>query len=364
MGTGATVGAGNYPAKFSFNAGTASCTDFVVYNTSLAGSMTQASVVAFDNLYVGAGGLCGATPSTYWAFNTGGRVVTSVTLSLDGSQVAFVQNNSGGTPATLVILRWAANSGTLASPDTLTAVSNADCPTCVAPCMTTLNFALLNGDTTSDDALSSPFYDYANDTLYAGDSVGYLHKFTGVFNGTTMSSPIETMSSTTAIIWPCLVSNNSALTDPVYDQGTGKIFVGSLFGTLKEVDATIGGGTGGIIKTAQIGVTGGNFDGPLLDSTNGLLYLVVSDSMPSTGQTSGVSAVYTFSTAFVAGTSGVQTVLSNDGPEPISTAVLLTTSGFWVAGDTCTSARLLLAPATTSPPCTKSLYQPPAFWAP
>jgi hypothetical protein len=191
-----------------------------------------------------------------------------------------------------------------------------------------------------------------------------MHKFTGVFNGTTMSSPIETMSSTTAIIWPCLVSNNSALTDPVYDQGTGKIFVGSLFGTLKEVDATIGGGTGGIIKTAQIGVTGGNFDGPLLDSTNGLLYLVVSDSMPSTGQTSGVSAVYTFSTAFVAGTSGVQTVLSNDGPEPISTAVLLTTSGFWVAGDTCTSARLLLAPATTSPPCTKSLYQPPAFWAP
>ncbi len=43
MGTGAKVGAGMYPAKFSFN-GTANCgsatsPDFVVYNTSLAGSV-------------------------------------------------------------------------------------------------------------------------------------------------------------------------------------------------------------------------------------------------------------------------------------------------------------------------------------
>jgi hypothetical protein len=118
MGTGATVGAGNFPAKFSFNAGTASCSDFVVYNTSVAGSATQASVVAFNNLYVGSGGLCGAAPSTYWAFNTGGTVVTSVVLSLDGSQVAFVQNNSPVTQATLVLLKWAASSGTIANPTT------------------------------------------------------------------------------------------------------------------------------------------------------------------------------------------------------------------------------------------------------
>ncbi len=252
MGAGATVGAGNYPAKFSFNAGTASCTDFVVYNTSLAGSPTQATVVAFNNLYVGSSGLCGSTPSTYWAFNTGGTAVTSVTLSFDGSQVALVQNNSTGTQATLVILKWAANSGTLASPTTLAAVSNAAYPTCAAPCMTTLQFSLANGDTTSDDALSSPFYDYTHDTLYAGDSNGFLHKFTSVFQGTATMPPAETISSTAAIIWPCLVSNSSALTDPIYDQGAGRIFVGSLFGTLKRVDATIGGGAGGIVKTAQI----------------------------------------------------------------------------------------------------------------
>jgi hypothetical protein len=313
MGTGATVGAGNYPAKFSFNAGTASCTDFVAYNTGLAGSSTQATVVAFDNLYVGSSGLCGTTPSTYWAFNTGGTVVTSVVLSLDGSQVAFVQNNSAVTQATLVILKWAANSGTIASPNTLTAVSNAAYPTCTAPCMTTIPFSLDSGLSTMGDALSSPFYDYNSDTLFAGDGKGYLHRFTGVFLATGTAFPAETISSG-ANVWPALVSNSSPLTDPVYDQDIGQIFVGSLFGTLKRVDATIGGGTGGTVKTNQIEVTGGNFDGPLIDSTNGVLYLVVSDSAPITGQVSGVSALYTFPVNFLAGANGVQTVLSTDGP--------------------------------------------------
>ena len=314
MGTGATVGAGNYPAKFSFNAGTASCTDFVVYNTSLAGSPTQATVAAFDNLYVGVSGLCGPAPSTYWAFNTGGTVVTSVVLSLDGSQVAFVQNNSTGTQATLVILRWAAGFGTLANPYALTAVSSAAYPTCTAPCMTTLTYSTANGDTASGDALSSPFYDYTGDVLYAGDGFGFLHKFTSVFNGTAVSPPAETISTTTPIIWPCLTSNSSPLTNPVYDPGTGKIFVGSLYGTLKAVDATAGAGTPGVVKTADIESEDANFDAPLLDPTNGLLYLIVSKSAAAPMQVTGVSAVYTFSTTVADGANGVQTVLSTPGP--------------------------------------------------
>ncbi len=51
MGPGATVGAGKYPAKFSFDVSTAKCgtdpnPDFVVYNTSLAGSGTSATASA------------------------------------------------------------------------------------------------------------------------------------------------------------------------------------------------------------------------------------------------------------------------------------------------------------------------------
>jgi hypothetical protein len=312
MGTGATVGAGNYPAKFSFDAGTASCSDFVVFNTSLAGSSTQATVVAFDNLYVGSSGLCGTTPSTYWAFNTGGTVVTSVVLSFDGSQVAFVQNNSAGNAATLVLLKWAAGSGTIASPNTLTATSNAAYPTCTAPCMTTIAFSLDAGGSNLGDALSSPFYYYTGDVIYVGDGKGYLHKFTSVFLGSASSPPAETIS-TGANVWPALTSNNSPLTDPVYDQDIGQIFVGSLFGTLKRVDATIGGGAT-LIKTNQIQVSGDFLDGPLLDSTNGVVYLIVSASSPIAGQASGVSALYTFPVNFLTGASGVQTVLSTDGP--------------------------------------------------
>src|SRR5262249_52786495 len=70
LGPGGTVGAGHYPAKFSFDINSAHCAsdsrpDYVVFNTSVAGSSTQATIVAFDNLY---SGCTGTVPSTYWAY--------------------------------------------------------------------------------------------------------------------------------------------------------------------------------------------------------------------------------------------------------------------------------------------------------
>ena len=116
MGSGATTGLGMYPAKYSFNINSANCgnasqPDFVVYNTSLTGLSTQASIVAYDNLY---SGCSGTTPSTYWAYDTGGTVVTSVVLSMDGSQVAFAQSSTGGS-ASLVLLKWKASTTESAS---------------------------------------------------------------------------------------------------------------------------------------------------------------------------------------------------------------------------------------------------------
>ena len=202
MGSGAKVGAGMYPAKYSFDATSATCAelggtplpppalpDFVVYNTSLAGSSTQATIVAFTNLYVGT---CSTvtidSPNTYWAYNTGtaGAVVTSVVLSGDGNQVAFVQNNA--STATLVLLKWAAYDGYPAGPTTpANSASAAAYNTCVTttagPCMFTITFSTANGDVAAFDTNSSPFYDYAHDTLYAGNDNGYLHKFVGVFKG-------------------------------------------------------------------------------------------------------------------------------------------------------------------------------------
>src|SRR5271154_6921848 len=76
---GATVGANFFPAKFSYGTTAASCSDYVVYNTSKAGSGTQASVIAFTKIYLGtiANGGCGSTtaPTVDWSYNTGGTVV-------------------------------------------------------------------------------------------------------------------------------------------------------------------------------------------------------------------------------------------------------------------------------------------------
>src|SRR5262249_55110874 len=67
LGGTAAPGRGNYPAKFSFSSATANCgsaatPDYVVYTTGVIGSGSQASVVAFDNLYSGCGG---TVPSVY-----------------------------------------------------------------------------------------------------------------------------------------------------------------------------------------------------------------------------------------------------------------------------------------------------------
>ena len=108
LGSGAKVGAGMFPAKYSFDGppecGNTTTPDFVAFNTSLGGSSTQASVVGYYNLY---SSCSGQVPSVYWAFNTGGAVVTSVIPSDTGSQLAFVQTPSIGN-AQLVLLKWTA----------------------------------------------------------------------------------------------------------------------------------------------------------------------------------------------------------------------------------------------------------------
>ncbi len=329
MGSGAKVGAGMYPAKYSFNGspecGNTTSPDFVAYNTGLAGATTQASIVAYYNLYTS----CSAqVPSVYWAFNTGGTISTSVVFSGSGSQLAFVQAPSTGN-AQLVLLKWAATpagrsvtgsvmngstdfslsvgtltnqdvgagisgggipagdtiasitsstAGTLFTaangthsgetlaitadagvPDTLTAVTNANYPTCTAPCMTTLSFS----GSSRTDAISSPFYDYGHDALYVGDASGGLHKFQPVFNGTPaeVGTPWATPSST-------------ALSSPIYDSNSERVFVGDASGFLYAVNTSAT-----VTKSFQVAVAPGITDGPLVDSSAEQVYAFVSEDL-------------------------------------------------------------------------------------
>ncbi len=308
LGTGGSVGATNYPAKFSFlltvaNCATAAQPDFAVYGTGLAGSATQASIAAFDNLY---SGCTGTVPLVYWAVNTaGGKVTTSPVFSSDGSQIAFVQADGSGN-GNLVLLRWAASTTeSIGSPATLVRLPNTSYPGCTAPCMTST--VLTDASSTPHpDTRSSVFYDYNSDTAYVGDDGGWLHQFHPVFNGIP--------SEVRAAGWPVRVSlvNPTPLTSPVFDQVSGRVFVADVGGFAYRVGpntAFVATSSGPLdVSSAEGGI--GIVQGPVVDSTAEAVY-VFSSADGSAGCIGGAdcTAVFTLPVNFASGATGTKTVV-------------------------------------------------------
>ncbi len=308
LGSGAKVGAANYPAKYSFQIVTASCggaptPDFVTFGTGLLGAAGQASIVAYDNLY---SGCSGPVPSVYWAYNTGGEILTSPVISSGGTQIGFVQTDGFGA-ASLVLLKWAASTTeTVASPGTPTSVAPGAYMTCTAPCMTT--FSLRDGsNVVTDDTTSSVFYDYQTDTAWVGDSRNWLHKFNPVFKAT----PAEIRTAP----WPVQLNpgNALALSSPVHDLVSGNVFVGDYGGFFYRVSAT----TGAVTRSLQVDFGTGIVAGPIVDSTAGKVY-VFSSSDGTSACIAGTpcSAVFLFGTGFAANTSGSEVVVGASQAAP------------------------------------------------
>ena len=311
------AGAGNYPAKYSFstttaNCGTAATPDFVVFSTGILGSGSQASVVAYDNLYTGCGG---TVPSVYWAYNTGGLILTSPIISLDGTQVAFAQTSGSPTgQAGVLLLKWkASTTEKVNSPGVPTLVSNALYRACVAPCMTEV-FLHDGSGVAVDDRTSSPFYDYTNDVLWVGGANSWLHKLTGVFKTT----PAEV--STGGFPVRVNAANPNALSDPVYDRISKNVFVGDAGGFFYRVASATGGSA---VKTAQLDFGAGMAQSPVLDQTNGHLY-IFSSSDGTSACTGGAacSAIYVLTPTFSAGATGTKvtvgtSVVSGNTPFPL-----------------------------------------------
>jgi hypothetical protein len=283
-------GAGNYPAKFTFNdvvgtcAGAPGIPDYVVYSTGLAGSSTQADIVAYGNLY----STCsGPVPSVLWAYNTGGQVLTSPVLSYDGKQVAFVETNAGA--GILVMVKWAAvGGGSVGAPGAISNVSTTAYKTCTAPCMTTVSLATKTG-TPTDDTTSSVFYDYAADTGWIGGAGGWLHEVTGMFYGV----PTEVNNGNL----PAQLNSTPGvfLSSPVYDHVTDRVFVGDSAGFFYRLEPD----DGVFVKSAQVDFGTGLVEAPLVDSFDGLVY-VFSSSDGTTNCTGGAacSAVFQFISRF------------------------------------------------------------------
>jgi hypothetical protein len=311
-GTNGTTGVGQFPATFTQTA-TPCATDLAIYNTGLGGSGSQATVVGYNNIYAACTG-----PTVYYAYNTGtAPITTSVDLSEDGGQLAFITGASGSA-ASLVVLR-PSTGGTVASPSSATPVAAASYNGCTAPCQTTI---ALSGS--PSDSYSSPFYDYASDTLYVGDDGGKLHKFTGVFGETYSGGVLTPTAANPAEVttggWPVQVSSatvGGALGSPVYDASTGLAFVGDYllnYASTCEPSATNSNGScgyiysvnsaGTVVKSAQFDYQYGIVDSPIVDPTTALIFGFVGADNSTSCSSGPCAAVVELDESFVAASTG------------------------------------------------------------
>jgi hypothetical protein len=189
-----------------------------------------------------------------------GDTIASVTNSTTGVLAAAATGNHTGVSLTI-------EAETATTPGVPVSKTPATYRACTAPCYTAIAFGDADNDTNS-----SPFVDLVDDTIYVGDNSGYLHKFTGVFNG----NPTEVISAT-APIWPVPVGAN-ILTSPVYDSGTSdNIFVADSGGFLYAIKASTAVASWTSSKLTASGNTTGIVDSPIVDSTTEEVYVFVGD---------------------------------------------------------------------------------------
>jgi hypothetical protein len=262
--SGAHIPRSMYPAKYSFDVTAApDCiNDFVVFPTFVGGSATQASIVGYNQLYSTqgvVGGLCNNNgPAVKWAYNTGGGIRSSPTLSLDGTKVAFVARATGVVHV-LTIGTTGVN-GTSVTAPAIPGVGNNAIDT---------TFGLNGGPNV---AFSELFVDYTDDVAYVGDDAGVLHKITGMFQGV----PAEVTTGG----WPVTVNATVPLTGPVFDSKSRNIFVADNSGRLsyvREVGSTSGAcavGAPPCRGATVLVVSSGSAiaDAPIVDSTNGRVF--------------------------------------------------------------------------------------------
>ena len=282
---GTTVAAGNIVAVASATLDGGASLDGRLIALNGAVTMIDNAVTTVDSV-----------PSVYWAYNTGGTILTSPAFSLDGTQMLFVQTD-GAQHGHLILLKWAASTTeTIASPATLTRVDRTSYPTCTAPCKTSAPLTDSTG-TADDDTKSSVFYDYSNDAAYVGDNSGWLHKFTPVLRG--VLTEVRTGG------WPVQVNpiSPTALTSPVHDYASGNVFVEDVGGFLYLVNST----TANVISSGRLDFGVGLVQGPIVDSTAGLVYVFASsDGSGDCGGGTDCTAVYELATIFGAGATGLE----------------------------------------------------------
>ena len=263
------------PAKFSFSDSgnltfPASCNnDFVVFPIAATpNSGGQANIVALRNLYTGTtSSSCPNGPQTppttnltaptfMWSYAVGnGPIELSPALSLDGTQVAFIEASNHPM---FDVLRWSAGQGTdathavaVGSGSTVTRLdyTNITTPSCPKKAVGTNNN-------------SSPYIDYASNAAFVGADNGVLYHIANVFGP---AAPTLDFCIT--------VNRNAVLTSPVFDPVTQRVFISDGF-VLYSYSVTPVAFVS--LRTITVGGTASGDPivlSPILDSTNGFIYL-------------------------------------------------------------------------------------------
>jgi len=259
-------GGQTFPAKYNFDITLApDCTkDFVAMGIAAnPASGGQANIVAYNNLYRGTGGLCGAgTATLLFAYASGtGEVPASVVLSRDGTKIAYVENQLSGS-SYFHSLTWSTGTGngTSATAAAVPGTGNtaSDLRVLLSP----------DGGTTNQSSTTAPFIVYAlseaSDVAYVttytwnGGASGYLYKLTNIFNGSTPS-----------IVWSAAI--NAVPSAPVYDTVSNKIFFTDSNGRIDYV--TDNGSSPSAVTYSAVLASGTISENPVIvDSTNQKVY--------------------------------------------------------------------------------------------
>jgi hypothetical protein len=245
VGTATSSTAINFPAKWSFSTNAApSCSgDFVVYATGQAGSSTQASIIAYYNLYSECGG---TVPQVDWAYNTGGAVSLAPVFSLNGKQVAFMQTTGSGsiTATTNGNNITAVTSGTFTTNEVGSVVTGTGVPAgdTIASVNATSNTATLTTAVTTNEASVT--------LTVTGVSQLVLLTFAATGSGTgTLASPTSPTleaagsayyNSGSGCAAPCMFASTlsgaaaDTWSNPYYDYSGDALYVGDSVGKLHK----------------------------------------------------------------------------------------------------------------------------------
>ena len=241
MGTG-SVSLSKFPAKYSFNINNApSCTaDFAVFALNVAGvTGGQANVVGINKLYSGSGpaGLCGANPAVTWAYNgstAGGSVVTSPTISIDGTKIAYVESAAGSSVFHVLTVLAGPGQGTVAAsvapvvPPNCTFNNGTGLPT--SSCLKTVTYSA-----TVTTTLADAWVDYQTDKAFVASDDGKISRISCVFNCLLNAQPVVDWTFTLPVAGTG--GAQPVPNGPVYDYPSGRLFVGDQLGELWVINA-------------------------------------------------------------------------------------------------------------------------------